>query len=178
MSKMTYVAGDTKPVLFPTDPSYPINEGDLLFKHPATGKVRPASALPNQGTKMLNQDAFQQYFAGVALAKTGLQSGETSFRLQTDPGYVQVATEGDFDYPCPSQTFVTGAPIGVYATTNGCSSQEVDSASTNMQAIGVAVPGEASIVSGVAVTQIVVRIKSSVMYGDVVLAAANSGSGQ
>ena len=179
MSQMRYVAGDTNPILAPTDPNVPINEGDLLFKHPATGKAWPAASMANQGSKNLNQDAFQQYFLGVALNKVGLQTGETSFRLVTNPGYVAVATTGDFEYPCPSNVYAPGDLVGVYATAGGgCASQEVDTAASASLAIGHAVPGEASIVSGVAVTQITVRIESTVMKGGVQNQVAGSGSGQ
>jgi len=175
MSQFRYVGGDIKPILLPTDPLHPIEEGDLVFRHPANGCAWPAADMANQGTKALNQDAFQQYFAGVAMNKVGLQSGEKSFRLMTDPGYVSVATEGDFSYPCPSNQYAAGDLVGVFADTNGCASQEVDTAASPSLAIGQAKPGVAGVKS--AVTEITVAIRSTLM-NPIEAQVAGSGSGQ
>jgi hypothetical protein len=180
---MRYRGGDCKPVLCKTHPSYPIEEGDLLFRHPADNTARPASAMANQGTVALNQDAFAEYFLGVALQKNGLQPGETSFRVTTDLGYVMVATAGRFEFDCDSQEWQAGDSVAVAATVNGCSAQEVappDSGSSLQleRAIGAAVPGVAGI-SGASTTRIVVEICSRIMNPDVPTPGKYSGaSGQ
>jgi len=184
MGKLRYVAGDIRPILVPTNASHPINEGDLVFVHPATGQAWPAADMANQGTKALNQDAFQQYFAGVAMSKVGLQTGETSFRLVTDPGYVVVATAGDFRFPCASNAYKDGDLIGVYADGNGCNSQKVDTAASASLSIGRAVVGPGQIAASIAagsvsaVTQIVVRIQNTIMDAGVQSQVTGSGSGQ
>jgi hypothetical protein len=176
-SQVCYRGGDCKPRLFKTHASYPIEEGDLCFVHPADGTLRPASAMANQGSESLNQDAFQQYFAGVALNKNGLQSGETSFRLTTDMGYCLVATAGDFEFDCPSTQWKPGNLVGVFATTLVCSNQKVDTAASASFAIGQAVPGLSGL--GNAMTRVVVSIISTIMNPmGVQNQVTGSGSGQ
>lgn len=161
---------------FKTHASYPIEEGDLLFMHPADGTVRPASGMANQGSASLNQDAFQQYFVGVASQKIGLQSGESSFKLTTDPGYVKVAIAGEYEYDCASTTWKSGDLVGVYADSNGCYDQQVATAASESLAIGVAKPTLNQL--GVAQTSIIVDIRSVVLRNAIQAQVAGSGSGQ
>jgi len=181
-SVTNYRGGDTREVLMKASATYPFEKGDLLFKDPVTGYVMPASIRSNHGTEALNQTAFAQYFAGVALVKNGLQTGETSFRLVTADSEVRVATAGRFEFECDSQTFGPGDLIAVAADTAGCSDQKVDAASTSgslqeERAIGRAVPGVAGLAG--ATTRIVIEIKSRIMDADVATAGTYSGtSGQ
>ena len=163
MNMMRYRGGDCRPQVFKTHTSYPIQEGDLLFMDPTDGTVRPASALENQGDKATNQDYFQQYFAGVALWRSGLQAGEFTFNRTTDVGYVLVATAGDFEFDCPTQQFKPGDLVGVFADANGCQNQQVDAAASASSAIGTAVPGVQSLQNPA--SRIVVRIKKAVVSG-------------
>jgi hypothetical protein len=114
----------------------------------------------NQGTAALNQDTFQQYFAGVAMQKVGLNSGEKSFRLITDPGYLVVATAGEFEYDCDSQQFTPGQGVGIYATSSGIpDSQKVAAAASASLAIARAVPGIAGLSN--AMTRVAIAIRST-----------------
>lgn len=174
-SQVRYRSGDCKPVAAKTHASYPIEKGDLVFLHPSDGTARPASALTNQGSESLNQDYFQAYFLGVALHKTGLQSGETSFKLTTNPGYTLVATAGNFEFDCDSQAFVPGALVAVAADANGCSNQKVDAAGSESLAIGVARPNYNAL--GVSNTTIEVEIRSTAMRQAIEAQVAGSGSG-
>lgn len=175
-STFRYRRGDAKPVPMKTNSSFPIEAGDLLWQDPDDGTVKPAADLTNQGVAATNQDYFQQYFAGVAMGKVGLQTGETTARLTTDPGYVMVGTGGVWEFDCASAAFVPGALVGVKADGNGCSNQAVASAASESLAIGVAVPTVAQL--GVAVTSIEVEIRSTIMRGSVQAQVAGSGSGQ
>ena len=173
---MRYRGGDCQPQPFKTNPNYPIQEGDLLFMDPTDGTARPATALKNQGDKATNQDYFQQYFAGVALGRSGLQPGEWTPTRTTDIGYVLVATGGDFEFDCPTQQFKPGDLVGVFADAKGCQSQQVDTAASASLAIGTAVPGVQSLQNPA--SRIVVRIKSTIATGGVQNQVAGAGSGQ
>lgn len=172
---MRYRGGDTKPLVFKTDPLHPIEEGDLVFQHPANGCVWPATDMANQATAALNQDAFQQYFAGVALQKVGLQPGEKTFKLTDDPGYVVVATAGDFEFDCDATQWTQGELVGVWADGTGCQSQKVATAASASLAIGLAnlnVPALSN-----SMTRVTVAIDSTIT-GGVQNQVAGSGSGQ
>lgn len=181
-STLRYRGGDTQEVLAKTHPSYPIEKGDLVYKHPADGTLRSAAQMPNQGSAALNQDAFAEYFLGVALQKNGLQSGEQSFRLATDEGAIRVATAGDFEFECASHQWGLGDPVAVAADANGCQSQAVAAPETGgglqlERSIGSAVPGVAGLEN--AMTRVTVRIKSRVLNVDVPTPGSYSGaSGQ
>lgn len=193
-SKLRYRSGDTKLRLVPTEANnaYPIEEGDLLYKHPTTGCARPAAAMPAQGSAALGQDAFQQLFLGVALSKVGLQTGETAFKLPDsgtkitgDLGYVQVATAGEFEFDCDATQWKPGDLVGVFADSTGKpSSQKVATAASASLAIGYAAPGtwEARQVTrgtpgGPSMTRVVVNIVSTIFGGGIQNQVAGSGSG-
>jgi len=136
--------------------------------------------MANQGSIDLNQQAFHQYFAGVALNKDGLQPGETSFRLVTFAGQIRVATSGQFEYDCVAPTqWSVGQQVGVGATTAGAISQQVMPAVTPQAgAIGTAVPGVTGLTSPV--SRIVVDIAAVIGTPSEGLQAqvAGGGSGQ
>jgi len=175
-SQLRYLDGDTAPVILPINASFPIEDGDLVYRHPADGTARTAAQMTNQGSASLNQDAFQQYFVGVAVTKCGLQPGEKTFRLTPNPNYVVVATSGAFLYGCPSHQWSPGDLVGVYADSTGCQNQQVMPAASASLAIGVARPGVAALTN--AVTQIAVLINSTLFGGGVQNQVAGSGSGQ
>jgi hypothetical protein len=175
-STFRYRRGDYKPQLFKTDPAYPIEEGDLVFQHPSNGCIRPASSLLNQGSAALNQDAFQQYFAGVAMNKIGLQPGEKSFRLTTDLGYCVVATAGEFEFDCDSYQWSPGELVGVWADTAGCANQKVAPAASESLAIAQASPGITGLQN--AMTRVTVAIQSVVFGRGIQAQVSGAGSGQ
>jgi len=194
-SILRYRRGDCKPKLLPTAPSnaHPIEQGDLLYKHPTYGYACPAADMPAQGSAALGQDAFQQFFAGVAMSKVGLQSGETSFRIANnktgvvnDPGYVEIATAGIFEFDCASTQWKPGDLVGVYADSTGkCSNQKVATAASASLAIGQAAPGVAGTrqatpgtAGGNAMTRVQVEIVSTLFSPmGVQNQVAGSGSG-
>jgi len=173
-----YRQGDIHDVEFPADPvNHPIEEGDLVFVHPSTNKVWPAADMANQGSASLNQDAFQQYFAGVALKKCGAKAGEKTFRLDVSEDNVcRVATAGRFEFDCAATAWKPGDLVGVAADTNGCSNQKVTTAASASLSIGRAAPHAAAL--GQTMTRVVVDIQSTVMAGGVQNQVSGSGSGQ
>jgi hypothetical protein len=149
-SNYRYRGGDTAPIMVKTSSSCPIEEGDLVFADPSAGHARTATNMVNQGSAALNQLAFAEYFLGVALRKVGLQTGEKSFKIDPDDGYLMVATRGLFEFDCESETedVGEGGLIGLYAVTSATqatalpSSQKVMAADTTStlqrsRAIGV-----------------------------------------
>lgn len=159
-SKVRYRHGVVKYRSLKTNASYPIEIGDLCYA--VAGVLYPASALADAGAAADNRAAFAAAFAGVAVRKTGLQTGETSFKLTTDPGYTLVATSGTFEFPCASTSWQPGDLVGVYATADACSNQQVCKVTNVAEAIGTAVvPHEAL---GTAQTTILVDIRSALIH--------------
>jgi len=163
---MRWREGVVKYVPMPTHNSYPIEQGDLLWKH-SDGKVYPASActtvLGDAGTAAQNRQQFASRFAGVADRKVGLQSGETVFNLPGtyNPGYILVATSGVFAFPVASTSFVSGDLVGVYNDATDSSNQVVAKVTAVDEAIGTAKVPVAAL--GAAVTEVLVDIKSAMM---------------
>jgi hypothetical protein len=214
MNLMTFRKGNVTLIPFPTDPSgnYPIQKGDLAYVHqsavagdPAISgsapnanqfdeygtanvyPVRSASYLAGQPSYADLQEAFAMVFAGVAARKTGQLSGETLWQLAEtiDPGYTLIATSGMFEYTCPAQVWVPGAPVGIYGSLSGgvyvANSQTVDAiqsgATAANAAIGVAVVPFAAL--GMTVTKILVDIRSVTMYSGIQAKVTGGyGSGQ
>lgn len=82
-------------LLMPVDASVSVGLCDLLFID--LDDVKPASMLADQGTLNANQQLFHDVFGGVALsAKPAGVAGE-----------VWMATQGLFEYPCPSDQHLT-----------------------------------------------------------------------
>jgi hypothetical protein len=182
-SKCRYVSGDVNAVPVLADADYPVEKGDLIFEHPATGAGRPASALTTCGTEALNQLAFAEYFLGVALESNGLQVGETTFRANR--GFSKtflVGQGGKYEFDCPSQKFKTGQPVGIYATTLALSNQKVDAlagSATPSQGIGVACPSVAALENDVSMDRVIVDIQARKPLGTTPVAGTYSGtSGQ
>ena len=175
-SKLNYRGGVVRVVLFPTSAAHPFDKGDLMFIHPNDGTLWPAADMANQGAAGLNQDAFQQYFAGVAMKKSGLIGGDTTALLTTDKGYAPVAVSGDFEFDCTSAVYKPGDLIGVKADSNGCQTQAVASAASPSLAIALAKPGLNQL--GKTVTTLTIEIRSTVMGDAIQAQVAGSGSGQ
>jgi hypothetical protein len=178
-SQFRFRRGNAKPTVYATEAAYPIEIGDLLFKHTAddnTITVRPASALPNFGSAVNNREAFKEVFAGVALTKDGLQTGETAFKPTTRLGYVMVAEDGEFEFECAAKVWQPNERVGVYASSSACSNQVVAAASGALDAIGLARPGSADL--GKSVTKINVEIRPAANDRGIEAATDSYGSGQ
>jgi hypothetical protein len=178
-STARYRSGDTNPIAALCEPATPIEVGDLLYQDPVSKKAKPAAAMANQGSEVLNQDAFQQFFLGVALQKNGLQSSEVVPLNSTlnHANTIEVATTGDFDFDCASAAWNTGDLVGAANNSGGTAllNQTVKAAASATRAIGRAVP-EASAIAA-ARTSVVVRIKSTILEAGVLSQAAGSSSG-
>lgn len=162
-SNKTYRYGIVARVCLPTSgASFAIEDGDLCY---FSTYAKAASALADQGAAADNRAAFAAAFAGVALKKIGLQSGETSFKLTTDPGYVDVAVTGVFEYPCAATSWAPGDLVGIYAPTDNSKivdSQKVAKVTTYAEAIGVAIVPHQAI--GTSQTTILVALRSPLVH--------------
>jgi hypothetical protein len=151
---------------FPTHASYPIELGDLCWVH-SDGKAYPAYAayavLGDLGSAALNRVGFASRFAGVACQKVGLQTGEKSFLLTTDPGWILLATTGDFEFDCATGiSWAPGSRAGVYNDATYNSNQKVCLVTLDEEAIGVAkVPYSA--LGSTTQLSMVVAIRSHIM---------------
>jgi len=163
-NQVRYRRGDTKPVFATPASATVIEIGDLLFLDPVTSKPEPASAMVDQATEALNQDAFQQYFLGVAEQQS--RNGDT------DP--IRIATAGEFEFDVASGTFTLGQMVGACETAAGTAleDQKVKTVTSETKAIG-RVAEEVT----TAKTSVNVRIKSTIMDGGVQAQAAGSSSG-
>ncbi len=183
-STFRHRSGPTNPVAVLCDSTTPIEIGDLLYFDPVSNKAKPASAMADQLTLALNQDAFQQFFLGVALQKNGLQTNETAPLYNTlnrlPANVIEVATTGDFEFDCASTTWVLGALVGACEKSNGTALENqkvaVPNTATNpSQAIGKAVPEPNAI--GNARTSVIVRIRSTIIAGGIQNQVTGSSSG-
>jgi hypothetical protein len=162
-SQMRYRKGVVAYVALQTHASHPIEAGDLVYE--SAGVAYPATSLADAGTAAQNRAAFAGAFAGVASLKTGLQSGEFSFKLTTAPGWTLVAVSGVWEYPCAATSWSPGDLVGVYADADGCYDQQVAQVTGVDEAIGVAeVPYNAL---GDSQTAILVHLRSQLMHSSV-----------
>jgi len=157
-SVMRYRRGNCNPVALPTDSTKPIEVGDLCVIQ--SSKVVPASAMADAGDAAANRVASKAVFAGVALHKSGLQSGETTARLtgSIDPGYNLIATAGQFEFDCAATAWVDGDLVGIYSDATTNSNQKVAKVTTYTEAIGVAVVPFNAI--GAATSTVIVELRS------------------
>jgi hypothetical protein len=194
-STARYRSGNCNPKPVLCDPNYAIEVGDLLFREPSNGLARPASAMVNQGSETLNQQAFHNQFLGVALQKNGLQSGETAPLFSTiqhaPANCIEVATTGVFEFQlAAAATFNGGEYIGAANNSGGTALQDqvVKAAIAGAAGgIGRASPAAAEIGANATqlapqefqgqVNMVAVEIQSTVFYGGEQAAAAGSSSG-
>ena len=168
-SQVRYRSGVVEYVALPTADDGTVTKsievGDLVYV--AGGVAYPASYLSDQGNEAANQAAFAVAFAGVAVKKTGLQSGEVTFKLDDDPGYTMVATSGEFEFPSAATSWVPGDLVGAdeNADGDGLLDQQVAKVTLTGSSIGVAkVPYNAL---GTSQTTILVDIRSQLMKQEV-----------
>lgn len=165
-NNVRYRNGDTNPVFIAPASATVIEIGDLCFLDPVSGAPEPASSQIDQGSLTLNQDAFQQYFLGVAMDASA--AGETDA--------VGFATTGNFEFTCASATFSLGGLIAAVEDSTG-------EALEDQAVVTVAAGNESSAIGrvnkpeAVAVTKIEVRIFSTIMGGGVQPQVAGSSSG-
>lgn len=179
-----FVGGDSRPRVMKASRSYPFAKCDLLYEHPADHTLRRASDMNAQGTAEKGQLGLAQYFVGVAGVKNGLESGEVTAKAnQNFEEEVVVFTGGIWAFDCPSQQFVAGQGVGVYADANGLcpDSQKVDSlkgSATLSARIGVAVPTSGAIRVGASgLTRVQVEIQpKSVWEGGIPSAGTYTGT--
>jgi hypothetical protein len=139
-----------------------IDIGDLCFLHPTSGP-KAASGLLDQKDEGLNQDAFQQYFLGVAMGRS--RSGDTA--------KIPFNTAGEHEFACASATFTVGNMVMTYElTTNVLGDQNVVVATEESSAIGVVAKTYAS-----ATTKVLVRIRSTIMREALQAQVVGSSSG-
>jgi len=155
---MRWRHGDTNPVMAAVDSGQVIEVGDLVWLN--TDDARPASQQADQGSEDLNQQLFALNFLGVAMQRS--RNGDTA--------PIRVATTGVFEFVCPSETFEIGDLIGPSEDASGTAlaDQQVEGVTTHITAIGRCARRQT-----VAVTSMLVDIKSTVMLGGV---AGTSGA--
>jgi hypothetical protein len=190
-----YVRGNTNPKPVLCDPNYPIEVGDLLFREPSNNLARPASALVNQGSETLNQQAFHNQFLGVALQKNGVQPGETvplnSTVNHSPANTIEIATTGIFEYGLSSAAAYQGGEFLAPANNSGgtaLQNQVVKTAVAGIAgSIGRASPSAAAIGQNVTALApsayqgqqnvVEVEILSTIFYGGEAAPSVGSSSG-
>jgi len=194
-SIMRYVRGNTNPKPVLCDPNDPIEVGDLLFREPSNNLARPASAMLNQGSETLNQQAFHDQFLGVALQKNGVQPGETvpldSTISHSPANTIEIATTGIFEYGLAAATAYQGGEFIAPANNAGgtaLQNQVVKTAIAGIAgSIGRASPGAAAIGQDVTALNpqayegqqnvVEVEILSTIFYGGEPAQSVGSSSG-
>jgi len=127
------IRGEPKSLTLPKYASDSIEIGDLLFWDATNGAVRPASAV--SGADYAAKVAtFAGAFAGVAM----------SSHAANTTGDVLVATEGDFEYDCPTGTAY--APLDGVQIGNGSAvaNQTVVKTATATNMVGKVIAPKAS----------------------------------
>lgn len=117
---------DVDKFMGPVDAAVPVEIGDLLYFD--GDDVKPAASQSDQGSEEANQALFASRFAGVAMAAS--DAGEDV--------PVRIATDGIFDFECPSGTWEIGELVGASenASGDGLLNQQVERVSRPELAIG------------------------------------------
>jgi hypothetical protein len=138
---------DTDKFLGAVDSSTVIEIGDLVYLD--TDDVKPASSQADQLTEEANQALLASRFAGVAM--------QASDNGDTQP--IRVATDGIFEFPCPSGTWEIGDLVGASENVGGdaLEDQQVEAVVRPELALGYVAQREPS-----AVTIVKVRLLSRV----------------
>jgi predicted RecA/RadA family phage recombinase len=138
---------DVDKVLGAVDSATVIEIGDLLYLD--TDDLKPASSQVDQLTEEANQARFASKFIGVAM--------QASDAGDTQP--IRVATDGIFEFPCPSGTWEVGDLVGASEDAGGTAleDQQVEGVARPECAIGYVAQRQAA-----AVTTVKVRLLSRV----------------
>ena len=159
-----YRRGVVEPVYKTPASATVIEIGDMIFAHPDDGAPKNAGAMIDQGSAALNQDAFQQYFLGVSNSRS--KTGETA--------KIEVAPDGEFEYPCAAATFLVGDMVGAVEAASGTAleDQKVVAVTEESKAIGVVARDYAS-----NTTKVLIRIRSTIMRNALQAQVVGSSSG-
>ncbi|QDV76120.1 hypothetical protein [Botrimarina mediterranea] len=147
---MRWRYGDTNPVMLPVAADVAVEIGDLVYL--AEGMARPASALANQGSSVLNLSGFHDAFVGVAMQASPVGTASS----------IRIATSGAFEFDCDSATHGLGDFISVGINLAG--DQLIDQKVADAASVGVAIGRCAKQVT-VAATRVLVDVVSTVMKG-------------
>lgn len=160
-NKLRYRSGDTDPRFLAIGSAVVIEIGDMLYRDPDDNTIHPASDMTDCGTEALNQDTFQQYFAGVAEQQS----------ISGDTAKIRIATKGCFEFDIASGTWEAGAYIGIAEAASGTAleDQKVAAVSTPSSAIG-----RAHEKISTADTSILVDIVSTIFHGGIQATVAGS----
>lgn len=163
--------GDTDPVVAVCREGTAIEIGDLVYQ--ATSNVlfdvRPASAIPNQGSLVANQEYFACRFLGHA---------SQQHRANQDPAdfcELRVGTRGSYEYPC--QALTRRLPLGTFfgpeadAAGTGLRNQMVAEVAEERQAVG-----RLARIANVGDTTVLIRLVSEVMEGGLELGTCSGSS--
>lgn len=154
-----YKYGDTKPVVARCNEGTGIEIGDLCYLEGVQGgtkDLRPASAIPDQGSASANRVYFACRFLGHA---------SQQHRANQDPADdrdLRVNTAGVHKYACASQVWEIGDRVGVSENAAGTAllDQTVVQVFADDEAIGRVARREAT-----AKTEVYVELFSEVMAG-------------
>ncbi len=132
---------DVDKFLGPVDSGVAVEIGDLLYFE--ADDVKPAASQSDQGSEAANQALFASRFAGVAMQAS--DAGEDV--------PVRIATDGIFEFECPSGTWEPGDLVGASENSNGDGllNQQVQRVTRPELAIGYVARREASATSRVRV---------------------------
>lgn len=162
-NEFRYRRGETNPVFAAPASATVIEIGDLCYLDPTTSAPKPASGLTDQKSEDLNQDAFQQFFLGVA--------EQQSLAGETDD--IRFATEGEFEFDAVSATYKLGYLVGVDEASSGTALEDQKVAAVTLPSRAI---GRVAKTYAAATTKVLVRIKSTIMEGGVQAQEAGSSS--
>ncbi len=147
---MRWRYGDTNPVQLPVASGVEVEIGDLVYLE--DGMARPASALSDQGSSVLNLSTFQDAFVGVAMQASPVGTASA----------IRIATTGVFEFNCDAATHELGDALSVGINLAG--EQLIDQKVADAASLAAAIGRCAKQVS-VAATRVLVDIVSTVMKG-------------
>ncbi len=149
---MRWRYGDTNPVTLPVASATPVEIGDLVSLDSGTGEAIPSGSMPDQGSSVLNQTAFQNEFVGVAMQAS--PAGEATT--------IRIATSGVFELDCDSTTWQLGEAVA--AAVNGAGDQLIDQKVESALSLATAV-GRCAKQAATATPRVLVDVVSTVMRG-------------
>lgn len=135
------------------------NDGAVAHAIEVGDLVGVTSGIAYPASHYATAAAFRAAFVGVAFQKIGLQTGEKTFHLTDDPGWILVAKSGRFAFSCASGiSWLPNSFVNVYVTGGACVNQQV-ALGTDTVAIGI-VSLPYSNLGVTTLTEVVVDIKS------------------
>ena len=163
--------GDTKPVLGLVNPGTEIEIGDLVYQE--IDDIRPASAIPNQGSTPANQRYFVCRFLGHASQR------HRANHTPADDNDARCNTAGVHEYECAAQAvaYPLGERFGPAADAAGTGLQ--DQFVVRVGADDLAV-GRLARRAAIGATSVLIELISEVMAGglDAETCVSSSSSGE